>query len=198
MNFDDLKKTWQEQETPNVPVEPNNINKKESRLPLEKIRKNVLKDLWAQGLSVVFIGFLPFYYALPEESIPIYYVLYFLFTGITIYFLVKMYLFYRTSNSFVMNSRDSLYEVYFSVRMYIQLYENFCYSLLPFVGIIIPYIVGTRMGNYMELLNNKTFIIVFIIFFSFILWFVKYWIKKLYGQYLIQIEETLKQFKEQE
>ncbi|MDR2224255.1 MAG: hypothetical protein LBE34_16205 [Flavobacteriaceae bacterium] len=198
MNFDDLKKTWQEQETPNVLVEPTNINKKDSRLPLEKIRKNVLKDLWAQGLSIVFIGFLPFYYKLPTESIPLFYIFYFLFTAITVYFLVKMYLFYRTSNSFTMNSRDSLYEVYFSVRMYIQLYENFCYSLLPFVGIIIPYIVGSRMGNYNELLNNKTFIIVFIIFFSFTLWFVRYWIKKLYGQYLIQIEETLKQFKEQE
>ncbi|MEK6509424.1 hypothetical protein [Myroides sp. C4067] len=198
MNLDDLKKSWQEQDTSNVKVGSKKIDVTASRLPLEKIRKNVVKDIWAQGLSILVLAFMPLGYSLSVESLHFYYVIYFLFAVITIYFLVKMYLFYRTSESFAMNSRDSLYEVYFSVRMYIQLYENFCYSLLPFVCVFIPLFVGAKNDSYSDLFMNKIFIIVFVIFFTLTLMLVKYWIKKLYGQYLKQIEDTLNQFKEQE
>ncbi|MCC9042843.1 hypothetical protein LNQ81_09160 [Myroides sp. M-43] len=198
MNFDDLEKSWQEQEAPNVKVSSKDLDVKSSRLPLEKIRKNVVKDIWVQGVSIVFLAFLPLGYSLSIESMRFYYIIYFLFAVITIYFLAKMYLFYRTSASFTMNSRDSLYEVYFSVRMYIQLYENFCYSLLPFICVFIPLFVGLKEDDYFDLLQNKVFIIAFIIFFILTLVLVKYWIKKLYGQYLTQIENNLNLFKEQE
>lgn len=201
MNLDDLKKSWQEQELPSDIVASEKLNEKVGCLPLDKIRGNVKKEIWIQVLSIVFIAFTPRLLRIDDTRIGGFYLFYGIFVLITGYYILKMYRFYKTSASLELNSRDSLYDSYYNVKLYIQMYENFCYSLIPF-GILL--LLAVSPSSQLDLILGgdlhalKYLGIVSIIMVVLIYFIAKYWIKKLYGQYLKQIEDTLNQFKEQE
>ncbi|MDM1528322.1 hypothetical protein [Myroides odoratimimus] len=201
MNLDDLKKSWQEQELPTDIVASQELKEKVSRLPLDKIRGNVRKEIWIQIVSIGFIVFTPNILDIQNNRIGGFYLFYGIFVLITVYYILKMYRFYRTSASLELNSRDSVYDSYYNVKLYIQMYENFCYSLIPF-GILLLLVASPSsqldliLGGDLHAL--KYLGIVSIIMVVLIYFIAKYWIKKLYGQYLLQIEHTLNQFKEQE
>lgn len=195
MNFDDIKKSWDTQEVSAPKLTEGSLVSSIDRLPLDRIRKNALKDILLQTVSIIGIAFFPQLYAMPAENTLIFYVVYLLFAFVSFYFIVKMALFYRTSSRFDMNSRDSLYEVYFHTRMYVQLYENFCCSIGPFVIFFIPFFMGFSLDKIGRLFTNVFFVLYFIGLCVFIFLITKYWIKRLYGRYLKQIKETLDQFK---
>lgn len=195
MNFDDIKKSWETQEISSPQVTEESLVSSLDRLPLDRIRKNTLKDIILQTVSIIGIAFFPQLYAMPEENIFIFYAIYILFAFVSFYYVVKMILFYRTSSTFEMNSRDSLYEVYFNARMYVQLYENFCCSIAPFVVFFIPFFMGFPLDKISLLFNKGIFIVYFILLCVFTFLAAKYWIKHLYGKYLKQLKESLDQFK---
>jgi len=195
MNFDDIKKSWDTQDISVPKLTEEALTSSMDRLPLDRIRKNTLKDIILQSVSVVGIAFFPQLYTMPEDNAVLFYAVYFLFAVVSFYYIIKMTLFYRTSSTFEMNSRDSLYEVYFHARMYVQLYENFCFSLAPFVIFFIPFFMGFTLDKMVLLFTNVFFIIYFIGLCLFVFLFSRYWIKRLYGRYLKQMKETLDQFK---
>lgn len=195
MNFDAIKKSWDTQDISTPRLTEESLVSSMDRLPLDRIRKNTLKDIILQSVSVVGIAFLPQLYAMPEENRFIFYVIYLLFAIVSFYYIIKMALFYRTSSTFEMNSRDSLYEVYFNTRMYVQLYENFCFSLAPFVILFIPFVIGFSLDKISLLFTNGFFILYFLCLCVFVFFVCKYWIRRLYGRYLKQMKETLDQFK---
>ncbi len=197
MNFDDIKKSWDKQEVSSPKLTEESLVLSINRLPLDKIRKNTLKDIILQSVCVVLIAFFPATYNMPQENRFLFYAIYCLFAVVSFYYIIKMIIFYRISSSFEMNSRDSLYEVYFSVRMYVQLYENFCFSLAPFVLFFIPFFIGFSIDKIGLLFTNIFFVIYFVLVCIGIGFFTKYWIKRLYGRYLKQIKITLDLFKEE-
>jgi cation transport ATPase len=202
MNFDDLKKSWQEQEAPNLNIDSKKaLDEKSSRLPLEKIRRNVKKEIWIQIISVLLVAFTPKILMINKNLEGGFYLFYILFVIICIFYIYKMYVFYKTSATLSLNSKDSVYESYFSIKLYIQLYESFCYSLIPF-GILLLFLVSSQEtlnqvlnGNINALLKLSIPSVVMLVLIYFI---AKYWVRKMYGQYLGQIECTLNQLKEQE
>lgn len=195
MNFDDIKKSWASQEISTPKLTEESLVSSIDRLPLDRIRKNALKDILLQSVSIVGIAFFPQLYTIPEENRSLFYVVYLLFAFVSFYYIIKMAIFYRASSTFEMNSRDSLYEVYFHTRMYVQLYENFCCSIAPFVIFFIPFFIGFPLDKMGRLFTNVYFIIYLIGLCLFVFLVCKYWIKRLYGRYLKQIKETLDQFK---
>ena len=195
MNFDDIKKSWDTQDVSAPKLTEASLVSSIDRLPLDRIRKNALKDIYLQTVSIIGIAFFPQLYKMPEENTFIFYVVYLLFSFVSFYYIIKMVLFYRTSSKFDMNSRDSLYEVYFSARMYVQLYENFCCSIGPFVIFFIPFLMGFTLDKIGSLFSSWIFVIYFICLCLSVFLITKWWIKRLYGRYLKQIKETLDQFK---
>lgn len=201
MNFDDLKKSWQEQNIEDSVSVSNDLGTQVSRLPLEKVRKNVKSELWVQVLSVILVAFTPQLLKLSESRIGGFYLFYTLFVLICGYYLFKMYVFYKRSASLNLNSKDSVYESYYSLKLYIQLYENFSYSLIPFCILLLLAVTSSSTLDSI-LVGDKTSLIklgvasVLMLVFIYVL--VRIWIKKLYGQYLTQIENTLNLFKENE
>ena len=195
MNFDEIKKSWNNQSIQAEKVTEETLLTSKSRLPLDRIRKNTLQDIILQTSAVVGIAFFPQLHAMPEDKWFFFYGIYILFAFVSFYYIIKMALFYRSSSTFEMNSRDSLYEVYFQTRMYVQLYENFCFSLAPFVLFFIPFFTKIPL-NKINLLFTKWYFLVFLILSSASVFFIcRLWIKRLYGRYLKQIKETLDQFK---
>lgn len=195
MNFDDIKKSWDSQDISVPKLTEEALVSSMDRLPLDRIRKNTLKDIILQSVSVVGIAFFPQLYNMPAENTVMFYAVYFLFAVVSFYYIIKMAMFYRTSSTFEMNSRDSLYEVYFHARMYVQLYENFCFSLAPFVIFFIPFFMGFTLDKMIPLFTNVFFVTYFIGLCLFVFILSHYWIKRLYGRYLKQMKETLDQFK---
>lgn len=199
MNFDDLKKSWQEQNIEDSVSVSNDLGTQVSRLPLEKVRKNVKSELWVQVLSVILVAFTPQLLKLSESRIGGFYLFYTLFVLICGYYLFKMYVFYKRSASLNLNSKDSVYESYYSLKLYIQLYENFSYSLIPFCILLLLAVTSSSTLDSI-LVGDKTSLIKLgvgsVIMLSFIYVLLRIWIKKLYGQYLTQIENTLELFKE--
>ncbi|WP_121966309.1 hypothetical protein [Myroides sp. N17-2] len=201
MNFDDLKKSWQEQSIEDSVSISNDLGAQVSHLPLEKVRKNVKKEIWVQVLSVILVAFTPQLLKLNASRIGGFYLFYILFVLICGYYIFKMYIFYKRSASLNLNSKDSVYESYYSLKLYIQLYESFSYSLIPF-GILL--LLAVTSSNTLDsiLRGDITSLIKLgiasVIMLGFIYVLLKIWISKLYGQYLIQIENTLELFTEQE
>lgn len=195
MNLDDIKKSWNTQDISSPTVTEKSLVTSVDRLPLDRIRKNALKDIILQTISIIGIAFFPKLYAVPEENLLLFYAIYFLFAFVSFYYVVKMALFYRTSSTFEMNSRDNLYEVYFHTRMYVQLYENFSCSIAPFVLFFIPFLLGFDLDKLVPLFTNGFFVVYFLGLCVFTFWFARFWIRRLYGRYLKQIKETLDQFK---
>lgn len=195
MNFDEIKKSWDNQSIQTPKVTEETLSASIDRLPLDRIRKNALKDIILQTVAIIGIAFFPQVHAMPEENRFFFYGVYVLFAVVSFYYVIKMVLFYRLSSTLEMNSRDSLYEVYFHTRMYIQLYENFCFSLAPFVIFFIPFFVGFPLAKISLLFTNWIFIVYLIFLCVFVVIVTKYWIKRLYGRYLKQMKETLDQFK---
>lgn len=195
MNFDEIKKSWDNQSIQTPKVTEETLSASISRLPLDRIRKNALNDIILQTVAVIGIAFFPQLYAMPAENWFFFYGVYVLFAVVSFYYIIKMALFYRLSSTLELNSRDSLYEVYFHTRMYVQLYENFCFSVAPFVVFFIPFFVGLPLDK-ISLLFTKWIFVVYLIFLCVAVFFAcKYWIKRLYGRYLKQLKANLDQFK---
>lgn len=201
MNFDDLKKSWQEQSIEDSVSVSNDLGSQVSHLPLEKVRKNVKKEIWVQVLSVILVAFTPQVFRLSESRIGGFYLFYTLFVLICGYYIFKMYIFYNRSASLTLTSRDSVYESYYNIKLYIQLYESFSYSLIPFCILLLLAVTSSaRLDNILsgDMYSLIEFGVASVILLFLIYVLVRVWIKKLYGQYLTQIENTLKLFKEQE
>ncbi len=200
MNFDDIKKSWQEQDASNPTMDIKELSIKESNLPLEKIRNNVKKEIWIQLVSVFFVAFTPRFFSINESRIGGFYLFYALFVLISLYYIFKMYLFYRKSAKLELNSKDSIHESYYSIKMYIQLYEAFCYSLFPFCVLFLLITTSNKKltmilsGELTSILEVSVFVFLMFVLIHFML---RYWIKKFYGQYLAQIEMTLGELKEE-
>ncbi|WP_410880086.1 hypothetical protein [Myroides sp. DW712] len=195
MNFDEIKKSWDNQSVQSPNITEETLSASISRLPLDRIRKNALTDIILQTVAVIGIAFFPQLYTMPEENWFFFYGVYVLFAVVSFYYIIKMTLFYRLSNTLEMNSRDSLYEVYFHTRMYVQLYENFCFSIAPFVVFFIPFFVGFPLDKISVLFTQWIFVLYLIVLCAVVFFTCKYWIKRLYGRYLKQMKQNLDQFK---
>ncbi|WHT40040.1 hypothetical protein QNH98_05195 [Myroides sp. mNGS23_01] len=57
MNFDDIKKSWDTQDISVPKLTEEALTSSMDRLPLDRIRKNTLKDIILQSVSVVGIAF---------------------------------------------------------------------------------------------------------------------------------------------
>ncbi|MGL4584726.1 MAG: hypothetical protein ACRCVU_17300, partial [Flavobacterium sp.] len=177
----------------------NDLGAHVSHLPLEKVRKNVKKEIWVQVLSVILVAFTPQIFRLSESRIGGFYLFYTLFVLLGGYYIFKMYIFYNQSASLTLTSRDSVYESYYSLKLYIQLYESFSYSLIPFcILLLLAVTSSTRLDNILsgDMSSLIEFGVASVIMLFLIYVLVRVWIRKFYGKYLTQIENTLEQFKE--
>ena len=194
MNFDKLKQDWDNQNLPPKKVQIKKVN----NLPLSKFRNNVIKDIWLQSISMFLIAFFPFVFGFDPLKTNLFYMIYVPFVLISFYFLLNMYLFYKKSQNYNMNSKDALYETYYEVRLYIQNYESFSFSLVPFMFILFWIILAdTDSLNELKISHIIISIGSFIVYLVILTVLAKvFWMDRLYNRYLKQIKSTLEYFRE--
>jgi hypothetical protein len=204
MDFKDIQSAWDNDNNENV-VLPTNLEKiQTANTPLDKIKKNLKKELIYQSLAVVLSGFAPIIYHFPEKWFVAFYLLYSMFFAVCVYYLVKLYLFYKRLNNITLRTKDSLYETYFDVRLNMELYKTFTFALSPFIVLFFVgftvYLVSTKPGMQISDLSN-TFLVATFVVISLTILFVglmaEWWVYFFYGKYAKQIKKVIDELKEE-
>ena len=200
MDFNDMQNLWNDDKTENV-VLPDHLEKIESaNTPLDKIRKNLKSELFYQSLAVVLMGFTPLIYNFPAKSIGPFYLLFSMFAAVCIYYLVRLFIFYKRLSNISLKTKDSLYETYFDIRLNMELYKTFGFALTPFLVLFTigaayflnPDLqIGTISNSY--LLGLVIVVAISILCMGLVL---EWWVHFFYGKYAREIRKVLDQLKE--
>lgn len=204
MDFNDIQNAWNNEKTDNVVV-PNNLEKIQSaNMPLDKIRRNLRKELFGQIAALIIIGFLPLYHEFPSKFVGPYYFIYGIVAAISIYYLSKLFLFYKRLDKAALTTKDSLYETYYDIRLNMQLYKTFTFALAPFFMIYLAgYLIFGTPGST-EILNgnfeNEKLVLKVVIFMITMLLIgvlTEWWVSFYYGKYAKEIKKVIDELKEE-
>lgn len=202
MNFNDIQSAWKNEKTENVTL-PTHLDKINSaNMPLEKIKKNVKKEFFYQILSIIFIGFVPFVFKVPANVIALFYLLFSIFVAVCIYYLVKLYVFYRRLGKTTLNTKDSLYETYFDIRLSMELYKTFGFALIPFVILFLFGFMYSKIPDFFTKgLDSTSFLVTTFSIVIFTILFMglalEWWVHYFYGKYAKEIRKVLDELKEE-
>jgi hypothetical protein len=204
MDFNDIQNAWKNEQTENV-VLPDNLEKIQSvNTPLDKIKYNLKNEFIYQVISIVLMGFIPLLFNFPQKGIVLFYLLYSLFTAVSIYYLVKLYFFYKRLGSIELKTKDSLYETYFDIRLNMELYKTFGFALTPF---LILFLIGlfyfqlSKIPDFFanEITNYQLTGLVSVVLFSMLFMGIalEWWVHKFYGKYAKEIKKVIDELKEE-
>jgi hypothetical protein len=200
MDFNDMQNAWNTENTDKVVV-PANLEKIQSaNTPLDKIKQNLKNELKFQTLTVVLIGFAPAIHGFPVNWLVPFYFVYSMFAAVSIYYLIRLFFFYRRLGKVSLNTKDSLYETYFDVRLNMELYKTFTFALTPFM---VLFLLGFAMYSKPDLqlsgLDNSVLISVLVIISATILFIglvTEWWVEHYYGKYAKEIRKLIDELKE--
>jgi hypothetical protein len=202
MDFNDIQSAWKNEKTENVTL-PTHLEKINSaNMPLEKIKKNLRNEFFYQIIAIIFIGFVPIIYNIPASAIVPFYLLFSIFVAVGIYYLVKLYLFYRRLAKTTLNTKDSLYETYFDIRLNMELYKTFTFALMPFVILFLLGVMYYKVPDFFAKgLNSTPFLVttfsIIIISILVIGLTLEWWVHHFYGKYAKEIRKVIDQLKEE-
>ncbi|MNK79440.1 hypothetical protein D3C87_991070 [compost metagenome] len=204
MDFNDIQNAWNNERPENV-ILPTNLERIQSaNTPLDKIRKNLKNEFVYQILSMIFLGTIPIICQFNSQMIFLYYLIYSLFVAVCVYYLVKLYFFFKRLNATTLRTKDSLYETYFDIRLNMELYKTFGFSLTPF---LVVYLLGfyfyglsktSGFLNY-EFSNGQLLGLFAIIVFTILSMGIslEWWVQKFYGKYAREIKKVIDELKEE-
>ncbi|WP_163409286.1 hypothetical protein [Flavobacterium ajazii] len=204
MDFNDIQNAWNNEKTENI-VLPDNLEKIQSaNTPLDKIRKNLKKEFFYQFSSIILIGLIPVIYQFPDKATAFFYLIFSMFTAVCVYYLTKLYFFYKRLNNITLKTKDSLYETYFDIRLNMELYKTFGFALTPFVvmGLIgFQYYLLSQSSDFEinQISNSQLIAFIVLIFFSIICMgaALEWWVHHFYGKYAKEIKKLIDELKEE-
>lgn len=201
MNFDQLKEQWNNEDS-NVHI-PDTIEQlKESKHPVEKIQKSMKKEFPAQVLAIILIGFFPLQFGFPHSQYIIYYISYTMMVVISSYYLLGFYKFYKQTELYTGNTKNSLWKIYHELRLNMERYQSFGFLLLPHflitIGLFIYNILEEKGKNMSELTNTNQASLIFAVLIGTLSLVVSIilWTKYIYGRPAKQLETILNEMDE--
>ena len=204
MDFNDIQSAWANDNVSNVRL-PNQLEKLQTaNMPLDKIRKNLKNEFIYQIISIGLMGFIPLYFKFPALMKTGFYVFYVLFVVICGYFLLKLYLFFKRLNKMSASTKDNLYDLYYDIRLNMELYKSFAYSMIPFVLIFVAMILlNAYYPNVTESSFQKTMeglvwvaIVIFVVIIASMALITEWWVNQFYGKYAKEIKKVIDELKE--
>ncbi|WP_417939093.1 hypothetical protein [Flavobacterium sp. RS13.1] len=204
MDFNDIQNAWNNEKIKNI-VLPDNLEKIQSaNTPLDKIRKNLKHELIMQSVVVILLGFTPYASHFPEKWIMPFYLFFSIFVAVCVYYLIKLYVFYKRLNKITLKTKDSLYETYFDIRLNMELYKTFGFALTPF---IVLFLIGFLYNDFSKKagfqttdFSNTQLVSVFISVIFSILFMglsLEWWVQYFYGKHAKEIKKVIDELKEE-
>ena len=125
MNFDELKKQWDNQSAADVVIDPNLEKLDSANNILEDLRKKIKNELILVVISVIFlfiIPIIPFYKINGITTIFYYFLMFYLLLSSVVNY-VRFYHFYKMSKAYELNSsKDMLMKVYYELKYALDTY----------------------------------------------------------------------------
>lgn len=209
MNFDELKQAWQEESAGELHL-PHEMEQLKSALsPIGKIKKNMKFEMYFQMIGIVILGFYPIVYQLNSYLSNAYYMVYALLVLISVYYIWKFKLLFNFINQTMLNSKDNLYELYYEIKVNIEMYKSWCFATIPFGSLLTLILVfgvfkidqkPHLWQQISEGISPEMWVIVIslVVFNIMVLTTLYFWIKYFYGKHLKQIKLLLQELKETE
>lgn len=201
MNFDQLKEQWNKEDS-DVYI-PDTIKQlKESKHPIEKIQKNMKKEFPMQILAIILIAFFPLQFKFPHSQYIIYYVSYTMMVVISSYYLLGFYKFYKQTELYTGNTKNSLWKIYHELRLNMERYQSFGFLLLPHLLITIGLVIYNTMKEQGKSLpelsasHQQGLIIAVLIGTLGFITSIVLWTKYIYGGSAKQLENILNEMDE--
>ncbi len=201
MNFDQLKEQWNKEDN-DVHI-PDTIEQlKESKHPIEKIQKNMKKEFPMQILAIILIAFFPLQFKFPSSQYIIYYVSYTMMVVISSYYLLGFYKFYKQTELYTGNTKNSLWKIYHELRLNMERYQSFGFLLLPHFLVTIGMVIYNTMKEHGKSLTELTtahqqgLIIAVLIGTLGLITSIVLWTKYVYGRSAKQLEKILNEMEE--
>lgn len=197
MNIDELKNTWNQddsfEETPEISIEQKNkIN-----LPLEKIRGNMRMEFWSTvGIFVFAFGVI----ALSPGPFKFKFYITILIASmvfVTFFFFSKFFKLYKNMSSPMMKTYDSLKDLLHQFELNKQYYFSFYLSFVPFL--VCEIIIVLEFIPRPVPLSNFTIAAILIgsmvVVMPMLFVMGKWWFKKFYGKFISQIEDLVNELR---
>ncbi|MCW3467865.1 hypothetical protein [Chitinophaga nivalis] len=205
MNFDDIQSAWNNEDAGHIKVPDTITRMKGAQMPVEKIRKNMRNEFYIQLIAIILIGFAPNALQLAPIFYVPFYAVYAIMILITAYYFFKFYHFYKRLSTNTLNSRDNLYGVYYDIKLHVELYKAFTYSLLPLGLLVIMMVVMSREGRVINMIQTgmmpkRTIALLcsgFGIMVLAVLVATEIWVNANYGKYEKLVKKTLDEFREE-
>lgn len=197
MNLDDIKSSWNKETAENIQLPKSVSALGKAKHPVDKLKRNMRFELALQLATLII---LPFYLRsrfsnnMQELLMGVYAV----FVLICIYYLYNFYLFYKKNVAYSIASKDSLYDLYYGLRLNMERYKSLGFLLIPFVMIMVG--LGSienpenaSMGGVELLANLKNFLITMVLVTAIYIGVVIFWVDVLYGKYARQLKDVLEE-----
>lgn len=202
MNFDQLKEQWNKEDGDSVHI-PNTIEQlKKSKHPIEKIQKSMKAEFPMQVIAVILIAFFPQQLDFPESQYVIYYTSYAILVVISSYYLFGFYKFYKQTELYTGNTKNSLWKIYHELKLNMERYQSFGFLLLPHFMIALGLEFynllekkGESLGN-MSAPYQQALIISVLIGTAAIVTSIVLWTRYIYGRNAKRLENILNEIDE--
>ncbi|WPQ61602.1 hypothetical protein SIO70_24890 [Chitinophaga sancti] len=199
MNFDDIQAAWNQEGNENIQL-PNALSDlKGKNSPVKKIRSTMRTELIFQLFGMIVVGFSPQMLGLHSNFQLAFYMTYGFLVIISIYYMIRFYFFYNRLYNYTLNSKDSLYSLYYDIKVNIEMYRSFNYALIPILVIMtFLYLVAKiPLASLMDQSHLLTLGVIILAISTIIVYgFLEFGIRLSYGRYLKEIGSVLDQLKE--
>ncbi|MGG5209580.1 hypothetical protein ACQWU4_11580 [Chryseobacterium sp. MIQD13] len=197
MNFDQLKEQWNNEAGESVHI-PNTIEQlKKSKHPIEKIKKSMKAEFPMQIIAIILIAFFPQQLGFPTSQYVIYYTSYVILLVISSYYLFGFYKFYKQTELYTGNTKNSLWKIYHELKLNMERYQSFGFLLLPHfmitLGLEIFNLLEKKGKSLGDLSNSyqQTLILAVLLGTVAIVTSIVLWTKYVYGRHAKQLENIL-------
>ena len=203
MNFDDIKSAW-DNESGNEMDIPESVKRlKRAEHPIDQLKRNIRNEWYLQLTAIIFLGAIPLLFRINENLYFMYYILYVLMIAISAYYFIKFNGFYKRLGNTNLSSKDNLYELYYELKLNMEMYKSFTFVLTPFALMIfgLYYISQNNLAKLLIQDNINIRIIPLLIASIFVLGIIvagtHWWVEHFYGKYARQIKQLLDELKEE-
>lgn len=203
MNFDELKSKWDNEKSDNLRIPQDMKMLKMAQHPLDKLKRNMRNELYAQVVAILFLAFLPYIFQLQSNHHLLYYIIYTILVVISSYYLYNFYRFYKSMHLYTSATKGGLLELYYELRLNMERYKSFSFSLQPFTITFLGLYFYSRSlasGENMEFFieQNLLLMMIFIaVLTAGIMLISTWWVNSFYGKYTKQIRKILDELAEE-
>jgi len=202
MNLDELKTAWNSESTNDVRI-PSKIKQLgQAKHPLDKLRRKMKSEFYLQSFCILFVAFIPKLLNIDPSLYVLYYAFYALSLAISAYYLNLFRLFYNKINHYTADTKDSLLEIYYELKINIERYHAFSFLLLPIALVTLGMYRYSMRLQFTEFTDPDQSVISFTILTLTVsiitILIVLTWTRYFYSPYLLQLKKILDELKEEE